>query len=300
MVRIRAEVLLVRRMGERQLQTVAVLEAVRDVHLQHVERMVEAQMRRQHRYEHRMLHDVAHDARAEEVARTDRHGDVALHATLRAHLLQSVLLLLQPPFVLVRRLRHVGDQMAELHVLAPRLLVVRIAGVAQLRRPDAEVHDHRVHDGRIDWVAAFGQIGDVAVELIDAHRARFLDRIGDDHVLDVVHVVLPLVLADVHHVLQRAGRHQRPGVVQQIAQHLGHGEHLLAVVGQVAHEARQEVEARTGVVAVQAGLQIQIEHLEDLDEKVVVCRRHTAHLLVKHAQPMMRTCTHRTSPVRES
>lgn len=58
-----------------------------------------------------------------EALRGDGDGDVTLHLGLRAHLLQLRLLGGQLLPLLVRRLRHVGDQVPVFNVVAPRLLI---------------------------------------------------------------------------------------------------------------------------------------------------------------------------------
>uniref|UniRef100_A0A182Q3E9 Uncharacterized protein n=1 Tax=Anopheles farauti TaxID=69004 RepID=A0A182Q3E9_9DIPT len=270
-VRIRAEVFLVRRVREGELERVAVRERVANVVLEHVQRSVEAQVARQHRDQHRMLHHVAHDAGPVERFRAHRDRNVPLHASLHAHLQQPVLLRLQLPLVLERRFRHVGDQMPELDVLPPRLLVLGITGVAELRRPDTEMHDHRMHQPVLIDRRRFWHIAHVPIELIHAHRARFHARIRHHHALHVVHVILPLVLAHVHHLLQHVGRHQWARIVEQIAQHLAHRQHLLPVVGQIAHEARQKVIAGAGAVLARPGrLHGEVDQLEQLAEEVPI------------------------------
>ena len=107
---------------------------------------MEAQVADEYGQQHGVLHHVAEDSRAEESLARYGHRHVPLHVVLQPHLLQPVLFALQLALVVETRLRHVGQQVAEFDIVAPRLLVFRIAGVAELRRSDAEVHDLRIGD----------------------------------------------------------------------------------------------------------------------------------------------------------
>ena len=62
-----------------------------------------------------------------------------LRCSFLPHFLESVLLGLEVPPILVGGLGHVGQQVAKLDELPPGLLVVLATGVGQLRRLDPKV-----------------------------------------------------------------------------------------------------------------------------------------------------------------